>query len=309
MHFVRYILLMVLFGLGNAVAAPMRFVYPPPEGAADKRYEYYWSILTAALESNRDQFGDYQLVRYPIQMNGKRAQAQLQAGGEPNVLIRTTSKDLETQLLPIRIPVDKGLTGYRLFLVMDGMQQQLERVNDIDGLRRFTMGQEVRWSDVAVLKAAGFKVATGDDYTGLFGMLAIGRFALFPRGINEIVAERSNNLANFPNLRIERRFMLYYPLPRYFFVARSAEGQRMAARIENGLWRLIRNGEFERRYQAFKADQLRNLDFTGRILFKLHNPNLPPETPLANRQLWDDLPERMAGVHIVTVPTINTVAQ
>ena len=48
---------------------------------------------------------------------------------------------------------------------------------------------------------------------------------------------------------IEKRFMLYYPMPRYFFVPRTVDGELMAERIEDGLRRLWNSGEFEQRYQ------------------------------------------------------------
>ena len=63
----------------------------------------------------------------------------------------------------------------------------------------------------------------------------------------------------------------------------------MAQRIEDGLWRLRRSGEFERRYQAWKNLVLKDLELSGRIVLRLPNPELSPETPLADKYWWDDL--------------------
>ena len=84
-------------------------------------------------------------------------------------------------------------------------------------------------------------------------------------------------------------------MPRYFFVARSAEGRRQAERIEDGLLRLRRSGEFERRYQAWKKLVLKDLELSGRSVFRLPNPELSPETPLADKYWWDDLSSELAA--------------
>ena len=52
---------------------------------------------------------------------------------------------------------------------------------------------------------------------------------------------------------------------------------------------LMRNGKFERRYQAFKRLILSDLHLGGRRLIRIDNPYLSPETPLADADLWDNL--------------------
>ena len=63
----------------------------------------------------------------------------------------------------------------------------------------------------------------------------------------------------------------------------------MAERIEDGLQRLRRSGEFERRYQAWKKLVLKDVSLSGRIVFRLPNTELSKETPLADRYWWDDM--------------------
>ena len=109
------------------------------------------------------------------------------------------------------------------------------------------------------------------------------------RGAIEIASEWRAFRDTVPGLTIEKRFLLQYPMPRYFFVPRTEEGERMAERIEDGLQRLRRSGEFERRYQAWKKIVLRGLNLQGRIVYRLPNPELTPDTPLTDRYGWDDL--------------------
>ena len=288
MSILRALFLLVFCVFGAVRAEPMRFVYPPPEAVGDERHLYYWQLLDAALAANRDQYGDYNARSYALPMTFQRGAAEVEAGGRRvNIISRATNRDLEKRLLPVRIPLDKGLLGVRLFLIMPETQPRLDQVRTLADLRRFTIGQSSSWSDVRILQSAGFKLVLADAYLPLFSMLAARRFDLFSRGAVEIEAEFASHRAL--GLMIERRVLLHYPMPRYFFVPRTPEGERMAQRIEDGLWRLRRSGEFERRYQAWKKLVLKDLELSGRIVFRLPNPELSPETPLADKFWWDDL--------------------
>ena len=278
----------------TARAASMDFIYPPPEAAGDERHLYYWQLLDAALASNRDKYGDYTARPFDSPMTFQRGIAEVESGnGRVNIVSRATNLDLEKRLRPIRIPLDKGLLGFRLFLVMPETQVRLEQVKTLDELRQFTIGQSASWGDVRILQGAGFKLVLADAYTPLFSMLGGRRFDLFARGAIEIEAEWRANRENVPGMLIEKRFALHYPMPRYFFVPRTPEGERMAERIEDGLQRLRVSGEFERRYQAWKKLVLGGLQLPGRTVFRLPNPELSPEAP-SDKFWWDDLGAELA---------------
>lgn len=287
----RTLFLLLLLVLGTfAKAETMRFVYPPPEVPGDERHLYYWHLLDAALASNRDKYGDYSTTAFALPMTFQRAAAEVESGGRRvNIVSRATNLDLEKRLLPVRIPLDKGLLGVRMFLIMPETQARLDKVRTLDELRQFTVGQSSSWSDVRILQSAGFKLVLSDAYSPLFAMLGARRFDLFSRGAIEIESEWSGNVDSVPGLTIEKRFLLHYPLPRYFFVPRGAQGERMAERIEDGLQRLRRSGEFERRYQAWKKLVFKDIQLSGRTVFRLPNPELSPATPLADKYWWDDL--------------------
>jgi len=274
---------------------PMRFVHPPPESAGDERHRYYWDLLDAALAANRDRFGPYEVSAFNTPMTFPRAAAEVQSGrGHVNIVSRATNRDLEAQLRAIPIPLDKGLLGARLFLVTPATQTRLAKVQTLAQLQEFSFGLASSWTDVKVLRAAGFKVVLADDYNSLFSMLGAGRFDIFSRGVVEIVSELKANKEAQPSLQIEQRLMLQYPLPRYFFVSRSAEGERLAERITDGLQRLRASGEFERRYRAWKQLVLKDLDLAGRQVLRLTNSELSDAAPLADSYWWDDLAAELA---------------
>ena len=222
-------------------------------------------------------------------MNAGRAELLLAASSEISVMTRTTSVHREQALRPVRIPLDKGLTGYRLFLIKAGTQARLNTVRTLAQLQAFSIGQGAVWVDTDILRAQGFNVVTSPTYEALLPMLEANRFDLLSRGVNEIGQEYTAGSRTYPDLAIENRLLLYYPLPRYFFFPPTPEGEHLARRTEEGLRMLIKNGKFERRYQAFKKFILGDLNLAGRRVFNLNNPYLPPETPLTERELWDTL--------------------
>ncbi|QDL53326.1 hypothetical protein [Rhodoferax aquaticus] len=286
-------LVFVLFSASAGAAEPMRYVYPPPEGGSDQRLVYYWELLEAALKVTSGKWGPYTLAISPVLMNADRSQILLSNSTEITLLVRTTSAERERVLLPVRIPLDKGLTGYRLFLIQQNTQEALNAVRTLDDLKPYRIGQGVAWVDAEILRNAGLTVETGSSYESLFKMLAVGRFELFSRGVNEIGKEQREHQPKYPEMVVEKSLMLHYPLPRYFFFSRTPQGERLAQRVAEGLEKLRQSGEFDRRYQGFKRAMLADLNLSGRRLFRIPNPTLPADTPLADTRLWDDLAQEL----------------
>jgi len=268
-------------------APPLALHYSAGEVADDPRYQYYWDLIQAALDSNEAGQGKIKLVPYAGQMNGERALHEILSDGRIDIMVRTTSRQLESVLTPVRIPLDKGLTGYRLLLVRRDREASLARVSRLAELRRFSLGQQDGWVDVEILRHAGLTVTTANHYEGLFSMLQLGRFDALPRGVNEIANEYRLYRPRYPDMVIDKTLVLYYPMARYVFVAPGARGQALARRIEDGLRRLIANGEFERRYQRYRSQVLDGVSLPGRHLIRLDNPYLPERTPLGDASLWD----------------------
>ncbi len=278
-------------------SAPMVYCYPPPESDADQRMGYYFELLHSALVATAPKWGAFVLKPSTIVMNADRSQVMLSRSDTITMLVRTTSNERETVLRPIMIPVDKGLTGYRLFLIQQSTQAKLDNVQSLDDSKSFPIGQGLHWVDSEILRSAGLTVVTGVSYEALFKMLKGGRFDLFSRGVNEISKELAVGRASNPDLTIEQHLLLYYPLPRYFFFARTPEGERLAQRVEEGLKMLVQSGEFDRQYKAFKRQILQGLNLSGRRVFKISNPTLSPQTPLGQHEYWDTLAEELKPAH------------
>jgi ABC-type amino acid transport substrate-binding protein len=275
---------------GNTAAAPaaMRYLHPPPESPLDHRYDFEWAILRAALERTRANAGPYVIGASEF-MTERRQVYELARGiGALTLLFLGTTPEMERELLPVRIPVDRNLQGYCVFLIRDGEQERFRGVRTVADLKAFSFGLGLGWIDVEVLRANGLGVVTGSSYEGLFEMLVRRRFDVFLRSSVEVLDEYAQRQARFPALAIEPRLLLYYPMPMYFWFSRTPQGERLAARVEAGMRMLLDDGSYDRLFAEYQDLKITRLQLARRRLLRIDNPLLGPETPFADRRLWFD---------------------
>lgn len=253
--------------------------YPRPEGLVDPRDDYPVELLTLALHKSNKA---YELTPHPFFMLQVRQIAEIEQGKDLDVMWTMTSAEREKSLLPIRIPIDRGLLGWRLLLVRSKSLAQFAGVRQVDTLKHMRAGQGFDWPDTAILKHAGFEVDESVRYTDIFLKLAGGRIDYFPRSVQEIWTELNTHAdAGFV---VEPSLALHYPAAMYFFVNRN--NVTLANDIRLGLERALADGSFEALFQRHFGPALKRAAIDKRQVFELTNPLLPPETPLANRRLW-----------------------
>ena len=268
------------------VAPQWRFIHNAPETEGDQRYAYHWRVLRAALEVTRSKYGDYRLE--PGQPMSEKLQVvemqRPQVG--LNTLVLDATQTLEEVLLPVKIPVDKGLLGYRVFLIQAEDQPRFAGVQSLEQLRQLRFGQQREWSDVAVYQAAGLPVVTGSSYEGLFHMLMLRRFDAFGRGVSEVNGELAHWRKQYPQMTIENELLLYYPLPVYFWFARTDEGRLRAQRVEEGMRTLMADGTLDRLFSEEYAATIQQLGLDSRRTLKIANPHLSSNHPFDKPEYW-----------------------
>ena len=271
-------ILLLLACLVGSVAA-RTVVYPRAETDGDDRDRYPVQLLKLAL---RESHADIELQPHPVFMLQVRAMQEVQRQSGLDVVWTMTSHEREQALLPIRIPIDRGLLGWRLLLIDPARAPAFARVRTLEDLRALRGGQGADWPDTAILRAAGLSVDESARYGDLFQKLAAGRIDYFPRSVQEIWGELD---AHRPQgFVIEPTLALHYPTAMYFFV--SHQQPELAAQIRQGLDIALRDGSFEALFQQFFGDVLRRSRLADRRVLELRNPLLPPETPLADARLW-----------------------
>ncbi|WP_199244287.1 hypothetical protein [Pseudodesulfovibrio cashew] len=205
-----------------------------------------------------------------------------------DVAIKPTSIKREQALTPVRIPLGKGMVGWRILLIRHENQAGLARVRSLDDLKKFVVGQGLGWSDANILRQNGLSVVEGADYEGLFKMMLSYRFDIFPRSASEALMEWDERHGNRPSLHVEETLLLHYPFARYFWTANSERGRKLNERITKGLEAMIRDGSFDVLFQRHYGEIIRRAGLRERRIIRLENPDLPPATPLGRKELWFD---------------------
>ena len=194
-----------------------------------------------------------------------------------------TDLEREANFLPVRIPLMQGLLGYRVILINQQDEALFARIS-VDELKQLPCYQGADWPDTPILAANGFKVRGISDYKRIHTMLDKGAIHCFPRGILEAWGEIT--MKQLKHTVVDRHFLLIYPTDVYFFVHR--DNQALATLIEQGLRAAIEDGSFSRLLRSYPShkEALEKADLSHREVIYLHNPLLPPQTPLKESRLW-----------------------
>jgi ABC-type amino acid transport substrate-binding protein len=278
--------LVTLLALGGAalaaVAEPVLVVHPLRQSARDVREIYPLAVLSLALERSG---GDYRLRSSPAAMSQARALRLLERGEHLDVAWSVTSIAREARLRAIRIPIDRGVMGWRVLMVRKG-DDRLDGVRDRAGLQALLGVQGHDWPDLDILRHNGVPVVAGGTYDGLFRMLDLGHADYLPRAIGEPAAE----LAARPDmaLRVHPGVILTYPSALYFFVA--PDDTALAGAIETGLERAIEDGSFQRLFDLTYGAALAELARDPPRRIELDNPALPDAFLRARPGLWERFP-------------------
>lgn len=262
-----------------AHAAPRRLRIPHVSAKAELARTYPAVLLEQALAAAGI---PATLEPTPELIPQHRALQELgRRGGRLDVLWTMTSVEREQQALPIRVPIFKGLYGWRLLLAAPDVAERMRDVQTLGDLRQFSMVQGLEWPDTSILQANGLKVVVSAGYDAMFKQLRLGRADAFPRSVEEVWWEQERygqGLVVVPHL------CLHYPAAVYYFVA--PDEAELARAIELGLQRLRASGAFDRLFLQHHGDDLARARLSTRKIIELRNPLLPPQTPLDKPELW-----------------------
>ncbi len=254
------------------------------EGEKDFRNIYKIELLKLALSKTEKTYGPFELQKTKTKMQQDRCLKSLARRKYVDVVWSMTSIEREKELLPIRIPLQKGLLGHRIFIINQKDQPKFDKIRNFEDLQNLTAGQGHDWPDTIILRTNKLKVVTSSSYDGLFNMLKIDRFDYFPRGVtepwSEVEARKDLNLV------VEKKILLRYRAPEYFFV--NNNNTQLAKRLEEGLRMAIKDGSFD---EVFHKDPdvinvLKYAKIHNRMVFDLDNPFLPSLTPVNDKSLW-----------------------
>lgn len=255
--------------------------------------DYFVRLLRMVLEASKAPEEKIELVFATEVLTQARSIAEVQKGRQNSVFWTVTNKEREQSLQPIRVPLFKGLLGYRMLVIRMEDARQFAQVSNLADLGKFSAGQGAQWPDTPILLANQLPVVRGVSRESLYKMLLGKRFDYFPRGITEIVAE--GDLIPDRGLMIEPHLILHYPSAMYFFV--NKQNRDLAGRLERGLAQILASGEFDRLFYSLPRVQwaMEQLKQGRHTILELTNPDIPTATPLQDSRYWINLQIPTAG--------------
>lgn len=279
----KYLFSIMLVSALHCVAEPVIYSWPATM-LNDPRGHYPIALLHLALEKSGSHYKPIPSKRDQAQWRTLR---QLESGNGMDVVWTFASAEREKTLLPIRIPIDRGLLGWRLLLVRQQDTARFASITTAAQLQPLRAVQGHDWPDLPILQYNQFNVIPSTHYSGMFAMLQLGRADYFPRSLSEIQSELQTK-AEY-QLTIANGLALYYPAPLYYFV--NPERPQLAQAIEQGLRLAMHDGSMQQLFVQHFADAISQARLTERQIIRLHNPFLHELTPLYDDSLWFN-PER-----------------
>lgn len=257
--------------------------YPIKELSHAQLQRYKQELLRLALVRSGRPF---QLERVEIDVITSDRNMRNLAQGVYDVNWMHTNSEREQTLIPIRIPVYKGLIGWRLLLIRQDMRDQFAKIESLGALKSFRHGQAYDWPDTEILKYHNFNIVEASNARILMNMLKGGRIDSFPRSMVEIWSEFELH-GDATSMMIDDTVVIVYPTAFYTFVDKRNQG--LATIIEQGMELAIADGSFDKLFNRYFSEVIRRAELDKRKIFHLTNPGLSAQTPLHRQELWFNL--------------------
>ncbi|MGI0117511.1 substrate-binding periplasmic protein [Zooshikella sp. RANM57] len=278
MKFRQLISMLILWLLipGHTLAVDIA-IYAQLNLKTDPRNEYPVQLLELALKNSGEPIA---LEASVENLHQGQAMRMIQNNNGVDVVWTMTSQLREKILLPIKIPIYKGLIGWRLCIIHPQNKSIFASVKSLSGLSDVTFVQGHDWPDTNIFKFNRLSVTSVSNYQAMFDMVLFRRVDAFPRAVIEIWPE----LESHKDLQVDSHLLIRYPAAVYYFVNRK--NQKLYNAIMIGLNKAIINGDFNRLFNNFYLNAIQRAKLNKRRVINLINPLLPKNTPLDKQQLW-----------------------
>lgn len=276
------ILLLLGFALPSSAQDAIEVGYTGTDSVniKDDRNLYFIELLSQALARSGKPYKTVMRVRGATHAR----QMQMVVDGLIDVLWDAPSPEVDKRLMPIEIPIDKGLIGWRIFFINADDQPLFAKITTAEELKKIPLGQVKYWHDTSILKANKFNLVETPSYSGTFKMLMSKRFNYFPRSIAEIWDEEINQKPMLTNVAIEKHLVLQYPIAYFFYV--NQKNKTLAQDIQQGLESMLSDGSFDKLFQEYNGKFIANANLKNRHVIRVNNPFMPEETHRKFEHFW-----------------------
>jgi hypothetical protein len=240
------------------------------------RKGYELELLKLCLQSTEKDFGvaDLRVDKndYPLAIDESNI---FDNGTDILITVAGNLKFSHKEKTMIARPLAKGLLGCRLVLANKDKIALFEQLENVEQLKKYSIGIPETWADAEILRQNGFNVIERGAFENLFSQLKDQVFDYTALGAIEV--EQAYKIAKMVSvdIAIESTVMIYYPLPLVFYI--NVSQPELANRVEIGLKKIQSNGQFQQLFDRHYGACVERLKLKSRRVFKLGNPFVPKE--------------------------------
>lgn len=229
-------------------------------------------FIKLALEKAAPKYGHIEIESYDIDTLAKATET-LRANQTLDALVSGTDIQREKDLLPIYIPLERGLLGFRACMIKPENQSLF---SDIQQAKQFKenqlyVGLGSAWPDRNIMLNNGFLVRHANNRAALIEMLRDNELQCFSRSMMEIDDELSANSA----FSAEKRLAFIYPFADIIYLRKGATQLHQA--LEYGLKQAIEDRSYFELFDHYYSDVLQKYEFYFRKILVLNNNNISPK--------------------------------
>lgn len=283
----------VVAHIGVAEARGQESVEPPitvritqPDQGLEARDSFFLELARQSLEmALPEEAFSLELRAEPMRLPQQRMLRTLQQGDELDLTWTMTSAEREARMLPVRLPLLKGLAGYRVLVVRSQDRDRFANMQSAKDFAGLTGGQLQDWPDIDILRANNLEQISALTLDQLYQLLRAGRIDYVLRGITEVAIEQQ--IYDFSGLETMRSPVLRYPAPIYFFV--TPQRPELAELLGYGLRKLHQSGGLEQLHRTHPNTAPWFSDaslWQDRHFIDLENPDLKTPSDWQQTNLW-----------------------
>ncbi|MDD9302178.1 MAG: transporter substrate-binding domain-containing protein [Desulfobacter sp.] len=262
--------------------ANMTIVFPNIDGTGEKGYGY--QLMKLVLKKTGK---PYKLIFRHDPVNQERAFNYLKKGLF-SVVDGCAGRALEEKAWAVYIPIDRGLLGWRVFIIHQDQEKEFSQISHLDQLQVKVAGQGIKWVDIKILEQSGIKVIASPKIDNLFRMVHAGRFDFIPLGVSEVYGFLEQYGKDLPKLMVEKSLTLVYPLGRFFYVKKG--NAALHEDIARGLEAAWADGSFQQFifHHPFTQQGLNRCRLSQRAIVSIDNPFTTQAFNLIDPKWWYD---------------------
>ncbi len=269
----------LLLNTAFVCAGASAVVYPKPSSQSRLLSDYPIELLRMALTKAQV---PYVLIPSFKSLPKNRALFRLKNQEGIDVLWSDTSTIKEKDFYPIKIPIYKGLSGWRIPLVNKFRDLSTKQISSFDKLKEYTLIQGSDWPGRKVFEANHIVVHHAYEQASLYEMLGKNRGDMLFQSVVELSDQEG--MHRYYGLKIDDNIAVRYPSAVYFFVHK--DNKPLAEAIERGLSESLADGSFDTLFDRTLTPFLKSCRLGERTILDIENPNVPEAMPLGEQALW-----------------------